>query len=170
MKNIFKSNEDRMTEKAFSNSIIISVLSIFLCVIALCSMTYAWFTSSVRSENKITSSVFSLDIEVYDSNGNEIVVSPLGDGRFSCVLTSVGSYSVFMEMSDENTASKGYCDIEFSPILKKQTAPISKDASIGVDPFAFTIDADSDNMTIIFTPKWGISASAEIEHNPLLSK
>ena len=163
MKNIFSSNDEKLTEKAFSQNLLVSILSILLCVVALCSITYAWFTTNVSSgENVIKSSRFALDIKVLDENGSPIDVINNNDGTYHCTFESTGVYTVELKMTDDTTASKGYCEMTINSTDKKQTEPISKDPSTDTDPFTFTIEITSKNTVIVFEPKWGISASSDI--------
>ena len=45
----FGSKQDKLTDKAFTQSIAVSVISILVCVVALCSVTWAWFSEGVTS-------------------------------------------------------------------------------------------------------------------------
>ena len=64
MKNILNSKE-KISEKAFSKSLLISVISILLCIVALCSITYAWFSDeALTSNNVMTAGKFYLDASV----------------------------------------------------------------------------------------------------------
>jgi hypothetical protein len=60
-----------------------------------------------------------------------------------------------------------YLDEVDSVAEKMQTKPISKDPSIGVERFTFTIQVEEDTV-IVFEPKWGISAAADIAHGSAL--
>ena len=163
MKYICSSNNGKLTEKAFSQNLLVSILSILLCIVALCSITYAWFTTNVSSgENVIESGRFALDIKVIDMNGSPIDVINNDDGTYRCTFENVGVYTVVFKMTDDTTASKGYCEMTINATEKMQTAPISKDASIGFDPFTFTIEITHENTVVVFEPKWGISASPDI--------
>ena len=169
MKKIFSTKDKKLTDKTFSQSMLISIISILLCVVALCSVTYAWFTTNVSSgENVIESSRFALDITVYDENDATIDVIDNADETYRCTFESVGVYTVVLKMSDDTTASKGYCEITINSTEKKQTTPISKDTTIGVDPFTFKIEITEANTVIVFKPKWGMSASADIANDGLL--
>ena len=169
MKNMFSSNDEKLTEKAFSQSLIVSILSILLCVVALCSITYAWFTTNLSSgENVIESSLFALDIQVFDNNDSPVYVTDNNDGTYLCTFENAGKYTVVMKMTDDTTASKGYCEITTNSTNKNQTEPISKDISIGVESFSFTVEISNADTTIVFEPKWGISATADIADGGLL--
>lgn len=76
LKNILNSKE-KISEKAFSQSLLISILSILLCIIFLCSATYAWFTDSKNSgESEIKSSGNCLiTASIYKDNSEEAIAT-----------------------------------------------------------------------------------------------
>ena len=41
-------NTEKLSDKAFARLALTSILGILVCIICLCSTTYAWFTGSVR--------------------------------------------------------------------------------------------------------------------------
>ena len=165
MKNTFSFKNEKRSEKLFSQSMLISVFSILLCLVLLCSMTYAWFTANALSSgNVIKSGFFALDIDVRDENDD---VVPVADN--TCTFNDAGTYTITLKMTGDTTASKGYCELSISSVAEKmQTAPISKDASVGVEEFTFTIVAEA-NTVVVFEPKWGISAAPDISHNGTLA-
>ena len=66
MKNFFETNnsDGKISDKAFKQSLVISVLCILFCMIGLCSITYAWFTKETKSQtNSITSGNFELEVK-----------------------------------------------------------------------------------------------------------
>ena len=169
MKNIFSSSDEKITEKAFSQHLLVAIFSILLCIIALCSITYAWFTTNtVSGENVIESSRFALDVQVYDGNGNPLEVTANANGTFQCAFEDIGEYTVVLSMTNDTTATKGYCELTVNGTEIKQTRPISKDASIGVDPFTFTVQITSENTVVVFEAKWGLSSSADVANGDRL--
>ena len=56
----------KLTDKAFSRLVLTSVLAIIVCIVCLCSTTYAWFTDSAPSnENEIKmAETFDLTVTV----------------------------------------------------------------------------------------------------------
>ena len=164
MKHIFSSNDEKLTDKAFSQNLLVSILSILLCIVALCSITYAWFTTNVSSgENIIESGRFALDILVTGEDGI-VNATDSANGIYRYTFANVGEYTVVFKMTDDTTASKGYCEMTINATEKMQTEPISKDTTIGLDPFTFTIEITHENTVIVFEPKWGISASPDVSN------
>jgi hypothetical protein len=169
LKNIFLTDGKKLSEKTFVQGLIISGVSILICVVALCSMSYAWFVSDTTSGNNVIESAkFALDIYVTDDQGNSVPVISNSDGTFTCIIENAGLYTVGLEMTADSTASKGYCDIKVNSTEEKQTEPISRDPDIGVSTLSFTVDADVANTVIVFEPKWGISSSADIANGVIL--
>lgn len=164
---MFAPKEEKITEKAFSQSLLVSVLSIILCLVALFSITYAWFTADLSSGgNVLESSRFALEVYVTDGEGNAIPVEANQDGSFTCHLVATGRYTVTLRMTEDTTATKGYCNVTVNSEEKKQTAPISKDPAIGAEPFVFTLEATEENTIVRFAPHWGLPANEQIFHAP----
>ena len=164
MKIFLDNKNDKVTDRALTQGLVVAILSIALCIVVLCSMTYAWFNADVSSTgNVLESSRFALDIKVLDGNGEELqVVETENAGVYTCTLTAIGQYTVYMTMTPDSTASKGYCNVIPGERDKMQTAPISKDADIGTETITFTVDSDNADTVIAFEPKWGLPANATI--------
>ena len=165
------SSDERITEKAFSQSLLISTISILLCIVALCSMTYAWFSTENNSGNNLLQSGhFGLSVSVVaqtdgatDAASVEIAVTEGDDGTSQCVLPHAGTYTVTLSMTEETTVTKGYCSVSVNNETFK-TDLVSKDPTLGVEPFSFTVVTDAENTVLTFQPKWGIPAESDIAH------
>ena len=158
MKKMFSAADEKLTDKVFMQNLVFSVIGVLICIVALCSVTFAWFSSDVSSaENVIESSRFALVVKV----GTE-EVTPLEDGTISYTFAERGTYAVRLTMTGDSTASKGYCEIGINDNARLRTAPISKDSSIGVEVFEFTLVITEADSVVIFEPKWGIAADADI--------
>ena len=167
MNEMFTAKEENITEKAFLRGLLVSIFSILVCAVALFSITYAWFTADLSSGgNVLESSRFALDVFVTDEEGNAVPVTSNEDGSFFCVLAATGRYTVTLKMTADTTATKGYCNVTVNSLEKKQTAPISTDPEIGVEPFVFVLEAVEENTKVLFAPHWGLPANAEIFHAP----
>ena len=168
MKNNVSSKNKKRSRKIISPGMLMPLFSIFVCLVFLCSASYAWFTATEKSgENVITSSFFALNIDVRDENGFAVAVQDNENGTHSCTFAEAGTYKVTLRMTDDTTASKGYCELTINSTQKKQTESISKNPYVGKNPFTFTIEVEA-NTVVVFEPKWGISASADIAHNGTL--
>ena len=162
----FDCKDEKITEKAFLQSVTISVIGILLCIVSLCSATYAWFTSNVNSNsNTLTSGSFDLDVFIKQGENvsftdSDAAISKNADGTVSYIFEASGTYTVKLAMSDGANV-KGYCKIHVGG-ENITTSSISKDEDVGVDPLTFTITTAEPNTEIIFTPCWGYPASSTL--------
>ena len=177
------SNTEKPTEKAFSQSLLISVISILLCLVALCSMTYAWFTSSTSSNsNTLVSGSFSLErpsvIKLSSSAGEAsaldassvVNVTPVSgeNGVYTCTLPANGTYQI--TLSCGQSTAKGRCIVTINGKGKSTDVIIGseyKTANLGTtytqnDPFTFRITTSAKDVTVTFQSVWGVSANADI--------
>lgn len=169
MKNFFDTKDEKITDKAFSQSIAISVLGIFLCIIMLSSITYAWFVGGTESStNTLKAGCFDFDIAVtQDENGTvkNIDVNKNADGTSSCTFEDVGKYTVVLTMTDASTV-KGFCCVKIGDGAEAQTISMTKESNgtqSSITTFSFTLDITTQGQTVLFTPKWGLPANAQIE-------
>ena len=165
MKKIFASNDDKLTEKAFSQSLIISVLSILLCIVVLCSLTYAWFSEDVSSNtNKLESGHFSLYISEIRREEDKIATAgenPVtADDSGIYTLRAAGTYIITLKLTDETTV-KGYCVVTVNGneyrtevIVNEQTK--SEAYSTENAPFTFKITTMEADTTIKLESRWGV--------------
>ena len=160
LKNFFDTNNEKITEKAFTHSLIVSILGMILCIVALCSATFAWFTTETTSEsNTLISGTFDLDVSVtYNSAAPgeqaEIFVTEDEKGKKSCTLDRAGSYTVTLKLSDDATV-KGFCGVILNGGEQQFTAPLSEDPDVGVTSITFTLEATAANSTLELIPRWG---------------
>lgn len=171
LKNTFASKEEKITDKAFSQGLFISVFSILLCIVALCSTTYAWFSNDVSSNsNRLVTGNFDLTVSVTKSaNGtaiadseNPIKVTKDSSGVSSCTLTNAGEYIVTLTMSEDTTVSKGFCIIE---INGKSYSTVSINKTDRTEPFVFKISVHESDALIYFTSVWGLPSHEDVQMN-----
>lgn len=162
MKKIYDSNE-RISDKAFTRSALAGLLAILLCIIALCSTTYAWFVvDSGSGTNVLAGSRYSLNIKVVDEYGNKVLVNDNGNDVFTCTLTEGKKYTVSLVTSNDTTAKNGYCDVAFSVGDEMHTEPISLDAEKGIEKMTFYVSVVGGDTVVTFEPKLGISAATNL--------
>ena len=176
MKNFFDCKDEKITEKAFFQSLIISVVSILLCLVALCSMTYAWFTGETSSgENTIKSGCFDLDISVTQSNQGTAtagIIEPTdkNEENGNCIYKlSSGTYVVVLNLNTSSTA-KGHCIVEIGNVEKHTDVIIGQNTAnpeeyIKNSPFTFTLVIKEENTVVSFKPHWGINADPFVKVN-----
>lgn len=176
MKNFFDCKDEKITEKAFSQSLIISVVSILLCLVALCSMTYAWFTAeTTSSRNTLTSGSFDVTIAVSKVDDGVATASEGGiepesviEGKYTYILEK-GTYEISLTLTDESTV-KGHCVVTIGDGAEQHTAAIIGDNTANVDkseartdPFKFKITVTK-TTEVILEPRWGVVLNADIEY------
>ena len=169
MKNFFDCKDEKITEKSFSQSLIISMVSILLCLVALCSITFAWFVGSTSSSNNTLVSG-SFDVTVSVKAQDDTLVTPI-DGKYN--LTPGQKYTVTLEPTQTATV-KGYCIVNINGENKK-TGVILDDEMVddvyttATAPFEFTIVVERDNTVVTFESHWGIPADPVIVNGGTLT-
>ena len=155
-----ENKEEKITEKAFSRSLLASALGILLCIAALCSVTYAWFSESISSSsNTLTAGTFDLVITAQTAS-DTVEITAHTNGSKSCTLPA-GTYTVTLAMTEESNV-KGYCIVELGG-ARYVTSPISRDSAIGAPNLTFTVTvAEGEAVTVVFSPRWGYPAEPNL--------
>lgn len=145
-------------EKAFTQSLWVSAISILLCMIALCSVTYAWFAEDVTTErNRIEAGTFDLTVTVTAADGSEILTERGTDGAWRATLpASQELYTVTLTVTD-NTSVKGFCLVA-NDADQWQSGLIA----VGETTFTFTVAVNGADASLRFAPQWGIPADPAI--------
>lgn len=106
--------DDKLTDKVFMRSIITSFFAIIMCIIMLGASTYAWFTTSIKTTETITSAVYVLSItaqgdEDRDSISEPIYYSGQVKGNDVYTLKAGVEYTITATaIEDKTTAKTGY--------------------------------------------------------------
>ena len=168
MKNFFDCKDEKITEKAFSQSLIISVIGILLCIVALCSMTYAWFSESTSSgNNTLVSGSFDVTVDVTKTDGDVSTASAavvFENGKYN--LTETGKYTVTLTTTTTTTV-KGYCVVTVNG-TQYQTGVIVNEVARNdeyqtlTSPFTFTIEANQPDTVVEIEAYWGVPASPTV--------
>ncbi len=144
---IFNSDKERLTDKAFKQSITISVVGIILCMIALCSATWAWFSDSVSSPaNSIQSANCNVSVSV-TSDGTP--VDPV-DGKY----TFYKGKAFTIKLTATGTAETAYCILNINGI-DYYTDQIQIFGEI-----EFTLQFSDETTIAEILPCWGTSSRA----------
>lgn len=177
MKNFFDCKDEKITEKAFSQSLIISVLSILLCLVALCSMTYAWFTTETSSSSNtlmsgsfdVTIAVSQVEDGVATASNIEVEPDPANPGKYTCTLEK-GTYEISLTLTPGSTV-KGHCVVTIGGGEEQHTAAIIGDNTANVDetatktdPFKFKITV-TETTKVTLEPRWGEVVEPDIDYN-----
>ena len=158
----FSSEQKKLTEKAFTQSMIISVVGILLCVIALCSVTWAWFGEDISSEpNTLEVGRFDLVLAVEDVAKEPVDVSVTSDGSQLCTLGATGEYKVTLTVTPDSNVSKGFAMLSIGEESYK-TEAIYQDRNRA---FTFTVKANevpANGIDICAYAVWGSPANANL--------
>lgn len=170
MKIFFDHKDEKITEKAFSQGLIISVVSILLCLVALCSMTYAWFTSDTTSgSNTLTAGSFDVKVDIVNANDGVSTASEtvlFEDGKYK--LTKADTYTVILSTTADTTV-KGYCVVTINGTEVYRTGVIVNENALNnkyqtkTDPFAFTIKTYQPDTVVEIEAHWGVPAEPTIK-------
>ena len=136
-----------------------SVLAILLCMVCLCEMTWAWFSSTQKGEiAPIKSAEYEIVVSVKDGD------TPLSVTDNTVELRKGLTYTVNMVAS--GTASTGFCVLSYAPSgagenpgsVRLYTAQIASGAT-----FSFTLNATNatSDLTLTFSPQWGTSSKSD---------
>lgn len=138
---------EKLTDKAFLRLIVTSVLGIFICIVCLCSSTFAWFVDSAPSEgNEIKISDELLLTVTLTQNGVELT------GLDTGVELEAGlEYVVTMKL--DAGSSSGYCLIEANGVEYYSDYIARNDDQEQTVSFVLKVDQA---QTVVFTNRWGI--------------
>ena len=149
-------NTQKLTEHTFSRLMLSSVLGILLCIVCLCSTTFAWFSDSVPSAGNTISTAKDclLTVTVLDGGGE---LDNIDEG---VVLTAGVEYLVTLSLPAD-TAS-GYCII-LADGVEYRTNYIRRHNDSAPRELSFILTVGEDK-TVTFTSHWGIySAECSVE-------
>lgn len=155
-------DKDTSADKAFMKSIAISFFAIIICIVMLSASTFAWFTTTIESNNSIATSSYKLDVEVkYTVTDGEREIAPTvnGEGHPTYALVGGKVYNITVTPVTEGTnGNTGYIKlIHGADTLYSEQ--IDRDSSLS---FSITVNGDTD-VTII--ERWGISSVSEDERD-----
>ncbi|MBQ9761213.1 MAG: hypothetical protein IJW16_07675 [Clostridia bacterium] len=147
---------DKLTEKAFTNSIFVSILSILLCMVCLSAVTWAWFNGSVSSApNTIETQSYVLTMQLRDSNLISVDLgTPNAKGQYNLALKSGEQYTVIL--TAEGTGKNGYCKITVGEKSYYTNLVTIQNGVDTVSTFQFKLDNTSEpTVNVSFDLHWG---------------
>ena len=99
--------QEKLTDKVFMQSVTVSIIGILLCIVALCSATWAWFSSDVTSNsNTIKSGSCTVTVSV-TNEGTKI--DPKVDTTDTYSLEANKSYLI--KITSVGTVKSSYCKL-----------------------------------------------------------
>ncbi len=142
---------DPLTDKAFSRLALMSILGILICIVCLCSTTWAWFTDSIPSKGnsiKVADECL-LSVTVTDENG-----TALEDLEAGVQLEQGKTYIVTLSLPRDSAS--GYCLIKASG-QSYYTDYIVRHENDEAQTVSFALTV-AESQTVEFEPRWGIYA------------
>ncbi len=159
---IFSSDKEKLTEKVFKQSITISVVGILLCMIALCSATWAWFSTGISSPaNNIRAA--HCDVTVLVSDGSSTVLPE--NGTYSLQKNTAYTFTI----TADGTAENAYCvlNIDGSEYYTDQFDMVNNNGTL-TGNFSFSLyfkDKNTDTTAVKVITRWGRSGTAATFEN-----
>ena len=172
--------DEKISDKAFLKSLILSIANIVLCLGALCSVTYAWFVGEIASdENTLVSGSFNVVVSVTAErpDGMTVTVEAVKNPRtgvWYCDLPADAegqptTYTVTLTLTEDATVKgRGIVKIGDGDVL--HTAPIIGANTAGAegaeltDPFVFTVTV-TESTSVRIEPCWGVAVHPDIPYN-----
>lgn len=166
MKNFFETKEEKITDKAFTQSLFISIASILICIVMLCSITFAWFSDDVSNNtNKAATGRFKIEVQsvvhVEAEGNNEVTANESG-----VYTLEAGTYRVTVQLTADTTV-KGYCIITVNGTEYHTDVIVNDQTKNDIyntpnSPYEFTLVIPEGGATVSFDSRWGIPVDVEV--------
>lgn len=145
-------NTEKLSDKAFARLALTSILGVLLCIVCLCSTTYAWFTGSVQGDNNKIQAADAclLSVSVCSKGDAEEVVATV-DTQKAVELECEGAFTVTLTLPKESAS--GYLVLTvggqeyYSDYLQRND---ETDQTL-----TFTLNVET-AKSVTFTARWGI--------------
>lgn len=145
---IYISDKTKLTEKAFKQSITISIIGILLCMAALCSVTWAWFSTEISSSpNDIKSAYCDVTVSVVNENS---ALDPI-DGKYNFLKDK--AYKI--QITATGSAETAYCILKIDDV-DYYTAQIPTQTIDNYIVFTLQFEAEVTEVEVI--TRWGTSS------------
>ena len=175
MKRLGACKDEKITEKAFSQGLLISLLSMFVCIVALCSATYAWFSdgSASSSNNTLVAGSFELVVALEaETNARPEPILSAEAGITTCVLPAAGRYTVTLTPTQDSTV-KGHCAIVVNGVSQSTEVIVSEqmansDGFAKNAPYVFVVETTEADVTLTFLSRWGIPSAPSVSAGDIL--
>ena len=144
-----KQNNEKLSDKAFARLALTSILGILVCIICLCSTTYAWFTGSVQVDNNTFKAADAclLSVSVYKDGTEKAII----DTENATTLECEGTYTVTLTLPKESASGYLVLTVDgqeyYSDYLQRND---DTDQTL-----TFTLNVKA-AKNVTFTARWGI--------------
>ncbi|MBQ7365226.1 MAG: hypothetical protein IJW46_06480 [Clostridia bacterium] len=142
------SKTDKLTERSFMQSLVVSVMGILLCIVFLTGTTWAWFSDGISSSsNTISTADCTVTVSVVNAATNEtLTANAEGVYRFSKNVV----YTVTMTAT--GSATSAYCKLVIGTD-EMYTQQISTKEDNNQITFTMTFTTSDTDVTI--ETRWG---------------
>ena len=146
-----KQNIKALSDKAFVRLISTSIIGILVCLICLCSSTYAWFSESIESPVSTIQTSTSCKLSVRVTGGEADALAEYGE---ALVLDLKKDVTYTVTLSLPSNSSSGYCVITangtdyYSPYLRNPDNETESTVN-----FELMVAEDT---SVTFLSHWGI--------------
>ena len=140
------SKQDKLTEKAFTQSIAVSVISILLCIATLCSVTWAWFSENVTASSTLKAGNCDVTVLVI-REGTEIARQTDTTGTY----TFEADQAYQIRIVSTGSAKSSYCKLVIGD-REYYTEQVSTSAPNNTISFTLTFDATTE---VEILTRWG---------------
>ena len=150
-----KNNTDKLTDKAFSRLVATSVLGIVICIICLCSSTWAWFGDTAPSKGNVVSAAGQCLLKVSVSDDVNVIETVDISSPETIHFDAGNTYTVTLTLP--KNSSSGYLVIDsgegkiYTDYLEAHKEDVEKTLS-------FTLEVE-EATDFVFTLRWGIYSS-----------
>lgn len=144
-------NTKELSDKAFARLALTSILGILVCIICLCSTTYAWFTGSVQVDNNTFKAADAclLSVSVYKDGTEEALATVNTENPIT--LECEGTYTITLTLPKESASGYLVLTVDgqeyYSDYLQRND---NTDQTL-----TFTLNVKA-AKTVTFTARWGI--------------
>ena len=143
-------NNKILSDKAFARLALTSILGILVCIICLCSTTYAWFTGSVQVDSNTLKAAGAclLSVSVYKDGAEEAIIDTENPITLEC---EEGTHTVTLTLPKESASGYLVLTVDgqeyYSDYLQRND---------NIDQtLTFTLNVKA-AKTVTFTARWGI--------------
>ena len=141
-------NNEKLSDKTFTRLIVCSILAILICLVCLCSTTWAWFTDTVSRQGNVikSSEQCQLTVSVYEGN------TAIDNVESGVTLEKDVLYTVLL--TQPKNSGSGYCVIYING-KKYRSDYILHHENEQDETLSFTLTV-KETCEVSFAVRWGI--------------
>lgn len=149
-----QNNKERVSEKALTRMLITSAIAIFICIVCLCSTTWAWFSDTSMNTNTIRTAD-ECKLTVTASDGTQELMTADTATPKTLTLEQGVTYTVTLTLPRDSASGclvmKTDSGAYYSDYIERHDS-----AEPRVISFTVTPKDGVTALSVTFTPRWGI--------------